>query len=128
VYKAVLRALGSFCEERTVFEEMEDFQGGDECPDTARAESRSTARALYAAADVVELLGMAYRALCRTRIELDADLVVQADRLAHKLEYLRGEVDMLRYRAARSSAAWLGADDAAQLPKNAARPTLLSDI
>jgi hypothetical protein len=111
-----------------VFEEMEGFQGGDERPDTARTESRSAARALYAAADVAELLGMAYRALCRTQIELDGELVALADRLARKLEYLRGEVDVLRYEAARSSTALLGADDAAQRPKNASRPTLLSDI
>jgi hypothetical protein len=71
---------------------------------------------------------MAYRALRRTQIELDGEQAASAERLAKKLEYLCGEVDMLRYEAARSSAAWLGADDAAQLPKNAARPTLLSDI
>ena len=100
---------------------MEDFQGGDERPAT-----RATERALYAAADVAELLGMAQRALCRTQSDLDGEPAALAGRLARKLEYLREEVDVLRYQAACSSAALLGAEDAVQWPENVARPSLLS--
>jgi hypothetical protein len=85
----------------SVFEEEEGFEGGEERLDTAQPES--TTRALRAAADVAELLGMAHHALCRARVELDGEPLLLADRLAWKLEYLRSAIDELRCEAARSS-------------------------
>lgn len=67
-----------------------------------RTQTRSSARALEAVADVAKSLDIACSAADRARMELDGHPSEVADRLSRQLEYLRGVTDLLRHEAERT--------------------------